>query len=88
MKFQDFEFRIWSWGFGNDPGLLPTVFELTSKGSLARDFALRDQINRSAGSIMDNIAEGSSEAEGTSLSMIVAQPETRNSKLQTRNSKF
>jgi four helix bundle protein len=34
------------------------IFELTQGGSFSRDFALRDQINRSSGSIMDNIAEG------------------------------
>lgn len=34
------------------------VSEVTSKGSLARDFGLRDQIRRSAVSIMANIAEG------------------------------
>jgi len=34
------------------------IFELTLKGSFAKDFALKDQINRSTGSIMDNIAEG------------------------------
>jgi four helix bundle protein len=34
------------------------VFELSSNGSFAEDFALRDQINRSSGSTMDNIAEG------------------------------
>ena len=31
---------------------------LTQKGSFARDLALKDQINRSSGSCMDNIAEG------------------------------
>ena len=34
------------------------IFELTQKGSFSKDFSLRDQINRSSGSIMDNIAEG------------------------------
>lgn len=34
------------------------LFPLTSKGSFERDFKLRDQINGSSGSVMDNIAEG------------------------------
>jgi four helix bundle protein len=34
------------------------IFELTNAGNFSKDFALKDQINRSSGSIMDNIAEG------------------------------
>jgi four helix bundle protein len=34
------------------------IFEETEKGRLSKDFKLRDQMNASAGSIMDNIAEG------------------------------
>jgi four helix bundle protein len=34
------------------------IYELTNIGSFSCDFGLRDQINRSSGSIMDNIAEG------------------------------
>lgn len=34
------------------------IYTLTSSSPLAEDFALKDQMNRSAGSIMDNIAEG------------------------------
>jgi 2-aminomuconate deaminase len=34
------------------------VFEITQSGLLSKDFSLKDQMNRSAGSIMDNIAEG------------------------------
>ena len=34
------------------------IFELTLTGSFSKDYALRDQINRSTGSVMDNIAEG------------------------------
>lgn len=34
------------------------IYKITSIGSFDRDFKLRDQINGSSGSIMDNIAEG------------------------------
>ena len=38
--------------------LCTEIFSLTSTGSFSKDFGLKDQINRSSGSIMDNIAEG------------------------------
>lgn len=34
------------------------IHKATSEGALAKDYSLKDQINRSSGSIMDNIAEG------------------------------
>ena len=34
------------------------IYRLTLLHDFSRDFALKDQINRSAGSVMDNIAEG------------------------------
>ena len=34
------------------------VFVLCKEDRLSKDFALKDQMNRSAGAIMDNIAEG------------------------------
>ncbi len=34
------------------------IYEVSSKGNFTKDFPHKDQINRSAGSIMDNIAEG------------------------------
>ena len=34
------------------------IFEETEKGKLSRDYKLKDQMNASSGSIMDNIAEG------------------------------
>jgi four helix bundle protein len=38
--------------------LVKMVYQLTSSGTLARDFGLRDQIQRAAVSSMTNIAEG------------------------------
>ena len=35
-----------------------SVYRITSIDPFARDFGLRDQLRRSSGSIMDNIAEG------------------------------
>jgi four helix bundle protein len=34
------------------------VYQCTSRASFAKDFGLRDQIQRAAGSVMHNIAEG------------------------------
>lgn len=34
------------------------IYRLTLAGSFAKDFELRNQINRASGSVMDNIAEG------------------------------
>ena len=34
------------------------VYDISSVGAFSRDYGLKDQIRRSAGSIMDNIAEG------------------------------
>jgi len=38
--------------------LTKSVYQCTSRASLSRDFGLRDQIRRAAGSVMHNIAEG------------------------------
>ena len=44
------------WKLARD--LHKVIFDLTCAGSFSQDFELKNQINRSAGSTMDNIAEG------------------------------
>ena len=44
------------WKLSNE--LKQKVFVRINEGTLSKDFALKDQMNRSAGSIPDNIAEG------------------------------
>jgi four helix bundle protein len=51
-KFEDIE----AWQKSRE--LSRAIYALTGKGAFARDFALRDQIRRSAISVMSNIAEG------------------------------
>ena len=38
--------------------LTKAIYKISSQGEFARDFTLRDQVRRAAGSIMHNIAEG------------------------------
>ena len=51
-RFEDLE--IWQ----QARTLCNEIYPLTLSGSFQRDFKLRDQINGSSGSVMDNIAEG------------------------------
>jgi len=55
MKIQCFE-DIEGWKLGRE--LTRQIYEVTGKGTFARDFGLKDQIQRASGSIMHNIAEG------------------------------
>ena len=51
-KFEDLEI----WQMAREQA--KEVFRLTQEEKFAKDFALKNQINASAGSVMDNIAEG------------------------------
>src|ERR1051325_6069387 len=51
-RFEDLE--IWQIA----RNLSSKVFQLTETGSASKDFKFRDQLRSSAGSVMDNIAEG------------------------------
>ncbi len=51
-RFEDLE----AWKAARE--LTRTVYELSKKGEFSKDFGLKDQIRRAAGSVMHNIAEG------------------------------
>jgi four helix bundle protein len=51
-SFEDME--VWQ----RSKTLAHIIFELTQKPEFSKDFALKDQINRAMGSVMDNIAGG------------------------------
>lgn len=55
MSIQRFE-EIEAWQLARQ--LCQDVHKSSTSGIFAKDFALRDQIGRASGSIMDNIAEG------------------------------
>ncbi len=52
QKFEDL--RIWQ----EARQICVSVSKLTEKEQFSKDFSLKDQIRRSSGSVMDNIAEG------------------------------
>ncbi len=52
QRFEDLEI----WQLARE--LAKEIFLLSQNGKLSKDFSLKDQMNRSSGSIMDNIAEG------------------------------
>lgn len=55
MKVERFE-DLGIWQKGRE--VCKMVYEISNRGAFAKDFALRDQMRRASGSIMDNIAEG------------------------------
>lgn len=52
QSFEDIDFWQKARSLSNE------IYAKTLEGSFSRDFSLRDQINRSSGSVMDNITEG------------------------------
>jgi four helix bundle protein len=55
LKIERFE-DIESWKKARE--LTERIYDLTTKGGIAKDFGLRDQIQRASVSIMANIADG------------------------------
>ncbi len=55
MKVNSFEdLQVWK----DSRVLVKSIYQLTSHGKFSKDFGLREQIQRAAVSIMNNIAEG------------------------------
>lgn len=55
MKVNSFEdLQVWK----DSRTLVKSIYQLTSVGKFSKDFGLREQIQRAAVSIMNNIAEG------------------------------
>ena len=52
QRFEDLE----AWQKARE--LAKQVYVISNTGKLSKDFDLKNQINRSCGSVMDNIAEG------------------------------
>ena len=55
MNYKRFE-ELPCWNKARE--LCQVVYEIINQGKFRKDFSLRDQMWRSAGSVMDNIAEG------------------------------
>ncbi|GAA4743893.1 four helix bundle protein [Flavisolibacter ginsenosidimutans] len=60
------------------------IFWLTQNGSFTKDFELKDQINRSAGSVMDNIAEGFDRHTAKDFSHFLAISKGSNAELRSQ----
>lgn len=55
MKAKTFEdLKVWQ----DSTDFVKSIYELTASNNFARDYGLKDQIQRAAVSIMNNIAEG------------------------------
>jgi len=52
QRFEDL--KVWQLS----RSLAQAIYELTNAGSFSKDFELKNQLSRSSGSVMDNIAEG------------------------------
>ncbi len=55
MAYQNFkELRVWQ----ETKSLAVDIYKMSAKGELSKDYGLRDQMRRSAVSIVSNVAEG------------------------------
>ena len=60
------------------------IFKLSQGDILSKDFALKDQMNRFSGSIMDNIAEGFKREDRMKFIRVLSIVRASNSELQSQ----
>ena len=77
-KFEDLEV----WKLAREQG--KEIYMLTQAGSFAKDFNLKNQINASAGSAMDNIAEGFERFSNKEFSQFLVISKGSNSEVRSQ----
>jgi hypothetical protein len=62
--------------------LTKLIYDATTRGNFARDYALRDQIRRASVSIMSNIAEGFERSGTAEFNQFLATAKGRQARLE------
>jgi len=81
MNYKKFE-ELPSWKKSRE--LCQGVSYLINKGEFGKDFSLRDQIWRAAGSVMDNIAEGFDDGSTRELIRFLGYSQRSSSEVQSQ----
>ncbi|MDM8005876.1 MAG: four helix bundle protein [Phycisphaerae bacterium] len=63
--------------------LTAEIYQLTGRGSFARDFGLKDQVTRAAVSIMSNIAEGFEKGRSTEFHQLLSVAKASSAELRS-----
>jgi four helix bundle protein len=63
--------------------LTAEIYQLTGRGSFARDFGLKDQVTRAAVSIVSNIAEGFDRGRSTEFHQLLSVAKASSAELRS-----
>ena len=81
MNYKRFE-ELPCWNKARE--LCQAIFEIINQGDFRKDFSLRDQIWRAAGSVMDNIAEGFDDGSPRELIRFLGYSQRSSSEVQSQ----